>query len=110
MVAGQVALSGNVVGSSGEVISDLLFGGLHVHRAVSGELELDRLARPATDRVPPADRRGEVDVHLPDVPDSVSVNEAVEITKHYATDESGKFVNGILGAFMRGEMGDTRQA
>ena len=34
---------------------------------------------------------------------SVSVDEAVEIAKQYSTDESGKFVNGILGAFLRGE-------
>ena len=47
---------------------------------------------------------------LPDIPASVSIDEAIDVAKRYATDESGKFVNGILGAFMRGEMGDTRQA
>src|SRR5690242_20493860 len=30
----------------------------------------------------------------PDIPRSVSVNEAVEIAKKYSTEESGKFVNG----------------
>lgn len=40
-------------------------------------------------------------MHAPDVPDSVSIDEAVEIAKHYASDESGKFVNGILGAYLR---------
>lgn len=42
-------------------------------------------------------------MHMPDVPNSVSVDEAVEIAKHYASDESGKFVNGILGAYLRNE-------
>jgi len=42
-------------------------------------------------------------MQMPDVPDSVSVDEAVEIAKHYASDESGKFVNGILGAYLRNE-------
>jgi transcription antitermination protein NusB len=32
-----------------------------------------------------------------DVPNAVAVNEAVELAKLYSTDESGKFVNGILG-------------
>ncbi|MHB9130094.1 MAG: transcription antitermination factor NusB [Armatimonadota bacterium] len=45
-----------------------------------------------------------------DIPPSVSVNEAVDIAKHYSTDESGKFVNGILGAFLRGEFGPPEQA
>ncbi len=40
---------------------------------------------------------------MADIPPSVSVDEAVEIAKQYSTDESGKFVNGILGAFLRGE-------
>ena len=31
-----------------------------------------------------------------DIPYNVSINEAIEIAKKYGTDESGKFVNGIL--------------
>jgi N utilization substance protein B len=40
-------------------------------------------------------------LHRPDIPSSVSVNEAVEMAKKYSTDDSGKFVNGILGSFLR---------
>jgi N utilization substance protein B len=36
-----------------------------------------------------------------DIPPSVSVDEAVELAKKYSTGESGKFVNGILGNFIR---------
>ncbi len=32
-----------------------------------------------------------------DIPPSVAVNEALEIAKTYSTDESSRFVNGILG-------------
>lgn len=39
--------------------------------------------------------------HHPEVPHSVVANEAVAITKHYAGDESGKFVNGIMGGYLR---------
>ena len=34
---------------------------------------------------------------LDDVPDSVSINEAVEMAKIYGGDDSSKFVNGVLG-------------
>ena len=38
--------------------------------------------------------------YLESIPDSVSVNEAVELAKKYTIDESG-FVNGVLGSFIR---------
>ena len=33
-----------------------------------------------------------------EVPDAVAISEAVELAKEYSTDDSGTFVNGILGA------------
>jgi transcription antitermination protein NusB len=36
-----------------------------------------------------------------DIPESVSVNEAVEMAKKYSTSASGRFVNGILGSYLR---------
>ncbi len=36
-----------------------------------------------------------------DVPASVIINDAVEIAKKYSTEDSGRFVNGILGSFLR---------
>ena len=35
-------------------------------------------------------------VYNDDVPDSVAVNEAVEIAKEYSTDDSPAFINGLL--------------
>jgi N utilization substance protein B len=37
-------------------------------------------------------------LHHPDVPTPVVVTEAVELAKAYSTDESGRFVNGVLGS------------
>jgi N utilization substance protein B len=37
------------------------------------------------------------------VPPEVAINEAVELAKRYASDEAGKFVNGILGRIQREE-------
>jgi len=36
-------------------------------------------------------------LYLDDVPDSVTINEAVEMAKTYGGEDSSKFVNGILG-------------
>jgi N utilization substance protein B len=36
-----------------------------------------------------------------DVPPKVVVNEAIELSKHFGTEESGKFVNGVLGKMIK---------
>ena len=36
------------------------------------------------------------------IPPRAAVNEAVELAKHYGSEESGRFVNGILGSLVRG--------
>lgn len=40
-------------------------------------------------------------IYREDIPVQVSINEAVEIAKKYSTDESSKFINGVLGGFVR---------
>ncbi|NLP29726.1 MAG: transcription antitermination factor NusB [Clostridiales bacterium] len=42
-------------------------------------------------------------LYYDEIPDSVSINEAVELAKRFGTEESGKFVNGILGRISRGK-------
>lgn len=37
-------------------------------------------------------------LYLEDIPVSVSINEAVELAKKYATEDDASFVNGVLGA------------
>ncbi|MBR6596039.1 MAG: transcription antitermination factor NusB [Oscillospiraceae bacterium] len=41
-------------------------------------------------------------LYLEDVPTGVAISEAVRIAKKYDGDDTGAFVNGILGAFARG--------
>ena len=36
-----------------------------------------------------------------DIPEEVSINEAVEIARLYSSDEAPKFINGILGTIYR---------
>lgn len=42
-------------------------------------------------------------LYMPAIPNSAAINEAVEIAKKYETPETVKFINGILGTFVRRE-------
>lgn len=43
-------------------------------------------------------------LYMPDIPNGAAINEAVEIAKKYETPETVKFINGILGTFVRQEI------
>lgn len=59
----------------------------------------------------PLDRIGKVDrailrlalseIKAKETPDSVVIDEAVELAKKYSSSEASKFINGILGAYLR---------
>jgi len=36
-----------------------------------------------------------------DIPTEVSINESIEISKKFSSDEASKFINGVLGSFVR---------
>ncbi len=36
-------------------------------------------------------------LHNPEVPQAVAIDEAIELAKEYSTDDSARFVNGVLG-------------
>ncbi len=42
-------------------------------------------------------------LYCDDVPDSVTINEAVELSKKYSTVKDSSFVNGILGSLVRSD-------
>ena len=43
-------------------------------------------------------------LYMPEIPNGAAINEAVEIAKKYETTETVKFMNGILGSFVREEL------
>ena len=43
-------------------------------------------------------------LYMPDIPHGVAINEAVEIAKKYESPEVVRFINGILGSFLREEI------
>lgn len=47
-------------------------------------------------------------LYVPEVPESVVANEAVELAKAYGTEDSARFVNGILGAAIRDGLRQSR--
>ena len=66
---------------------------------------LERLAN--TDRT--LLRLGAFELLHTDTPPQIVINEAVALAKRYGTEESGRFVNGVLGALLRtraGAVGD----
>lgn len=77
--------------------------GIEASRSKLDEL-IARLAQGWTlDRMPTMDRLVlEIAVfelrERPDVPTAVILNEAVELANQYSTDDSGRFVNGVLAA------------
>lgn len=46
-------------------------------------------------------------LYMPDIPNKVAINEAIEIAKKYLDEDVVKFVNGILGSFVRAEFPET---
>jgi N utilization substance protein B len=59
----------------------------------------------ALDRMPVLDlnilRLGSFELaYRPEVPIAVAIDEAVELAKRFSTDDSGKFVNGVLSALV----------
>ncbi|WP_427339201.1 transcription antitermination factor NusB [Caloranaerobacter sp. DY30410] len=40
-------------------------------------------------------------MYMDDIPIEVSINEALEISKKYSTEESSRFINGLLGGFVK---------
>lgn len=45
---------------------------------------------------------GEV-LYMDDIPDAVAINEAVSMAKKFSAEESGSFINGILGNIVKGK-------
>nr|WP_326184013.1 transcription antitermination factor NusB [uncultured Oscillibacter sp.] len=45
-------------------------------------------------------------LYMQDIPNGAAINEAVEIAKKYETPETVKFINGILGSFVRQEVSE----
>jgi N utilization substance protein B len=89
-------------------LTALLVGGVATHREQLDAAIADRAARSGgggwtLERMPVLDlnvlRIGAYELlDRPDVPVAVVIDEAVELAKRFSTDNSGRFVNGVLSA------------
>lgn len=107
----QAALAQSHLDETHQTLAEELVRGTLAHQA-----QIDaRMAALATDWA--LDRQAAVDrnilrlasfelLYRPDAPVAAVVNEAVELAKKYSTAESGRFVNGVLGALARVPRGD----
>ena len=43
-------------------------------------------------------------LYMPEIPNGAAINEAVEIAKKYEAPDVVRFINGILGSFVRAEI------
>jgi N utilization substance protein B len=82
-----------------------LVEGVLAHRAQIDELISQNATDWSLDRMPAVDRNvvrlGAYELlYRDDVPDRVAIDEAVELAKALSTDESPKFVNGLLARLL----------
>ncbi len=84
-----------------------------VSGVVSQHAEIDRMIEACTDNWKLA-RLAKVDlvilrmaayelIHCPDIPSSVSFDEAIEIAKRFGNEESAKFINGVLDQILQSQ-------
>ncbi|WP_139994513.1 transcription antitermination factor NusB [Paenibacillus paridis] len=100
----EIGADPSEIGSTDEFVRELVLGVMEHKQAIDGMLmqfltgwHIDRLSR--VDRQVLRLATYEM-VFRDDVPPKAAINEAIELAKHFGTEESGKFVNGVLGKLL----------
>jgi N utilization substance protein B len=107
----ESALIASRVDASPETVAytKALVEGVQVHHADIDQLIATYADKWAIERMPVVDRNL-VRIALfelfwgSDVPVAVAINEAVELAKSFSTEDSGRFVNGLLGRIVEREL------
>jgi transcription antitermination protein NusB len=102
----------NVMGDLRNTREDFEFANKLVHEVIKHKTEIEQIIRTSVahweyDRIAVIDnillRIGICEfLYFPDIPPKVTINEAIEIAKLFSTEQSGKFVNGVLDAILAG--------
>jgi N utilization substance protein B len=100
----EIGADPSEIGSTDEFVREIVSGVMEHKQAIDGMLQqfltgwhIDRLSR--VDRQVLRLACYEM-VFRDDVPPKATINEAIELAKHFGTEESGKFVNGVLGKLL----------
>ncbi len=85
----------------GKTFAQDLINRIIIHQNATDVLIQERLANWELKRVAIIDkiilRIGITEImHFPDIPPKVTINEAIELGKEFGSDDSGKFINGLL--------------
>jgi transcription antitermination protein NusB len=104
------AIITNLMGDLREMPSEFEFAKKLVHETIEHSDEIERLIRANVEhweynRIAVIDN---ILIHIgicellyfPDIPPKVTISEAIEIAKRFSTEQSGKFVNGVLDAIL----------
>jgi N utilization substance protein B len=101
----EIGADPSEIGGTDEFIRELVLGVMEHKQAIDGMLQqfltgwhIDRLSR--VDRQVLRLATYEI-VFRDDVPPKAAINEAIDLAKHFGTEESGKFVNGVLGKLLQ---------
>ncbi|UVI32295.1 transcription antitermination factor NusB [Paenibacillus spongiae] len=101
----EMGASASDVNRVDQHVRDLVYG-VTEHKAAIDDMLQQYLTGWQVDRLSRVDRQilrlscYEL-VFRDDVPPKAAINEAIEIAKHFGTEESGKFVNGVLGKLLQ---------
>ncbi len=104
----ELDIKGNDQSSEAREYTRLLVDGVREKLAELDKLIADLAVGWPLDRQPAVDRNIlRVAIYemkfVESVPPIVAVNEAIDLAKKFSTAESGKFVNGVLAGFLRGQ-------
>lgn len=101
-----------------ELVDDVVFIEKLVHGVLKQQKELDTILQPIApewpiDQIARMDRMvlriGLYELQAGgDVPPKVVINEAIELAKAFGSENSSKFINGVLGTALRNMTGETK--
>jgi transcription antitermination protein NusB len=108
LVYEQLERSGKPSGDDLRFIGDILSGVQEHQREIDALIAAHSSGEWTLDRVPKVDlsilRLAVYELlYRSDVPDNVSISEAMEMADKYSEPKSGRYINGVLGAIERGK-------
>ncbi len=94
-------LLADITDPAGRAFAQDLINRIIIHQLATDALIQERLANWELKRLAVIDkiilRIGVTEIlHFPDIPPKVTINEAIELGKEFGSDDSGKFINGLL--------------
>ncbi len=98
------------IDDAGRIFAQALFAGAAEHQSLAAELTAKYAPSWPFNELAPIDRAilqiatHELFFCKDNVPPLVAINEAVELAKEFGTDNSGKFINGVLSSIFKHEL------